>query len=84
MVGLTKALGKELGPVGVRVNAVVAGLVETNMISSYSNEQRERLAAMTSLRRLGKPEDIAGVVLFLASDLARYVTATTVRVDGGM
>ncbi|SFR63364.1 SDR family NAD(P)-dependent oxidoreductase [Halogeometricum limi] len=83
----TYALASELGPEGVRVNAVHPGVIETAMTTEDSpivgTEAGEQLEQSVPLRRFGKPEDVAGVVTFLASDLASYVTAESVLVDGG-
>ena len=83
--GLTRALAAELGPDGVRANAVAPGFIWTPMTEPYrgDDEARERFRAQTALDRLGDPEDVAGVVGFLASDEAAFVTGETVLVDGG-
>jgi 3-oxoacyl-[acyl-carrier protein] reductase len=82
LIGLTRSLCKELGPKGVRVNLVAPGVIDTG--ADLSTEVRGRYESMTALRRLGSPADVAAVVCFLASDLARYVTGETVHVDGGI
>ncbi|QIB74391.1 SDR family oxidoreductase [Halogeometricum borinquense] len=83
----TYALASELGPDGIRVNAVHPGIIETTMTTEDSpfvgTEQEEKMLPTIPLRRVGQPEDVAGVVTFLASDLASYVTAESVIVDGG-
>ncbi|SFR69686.1 NAD(P)-dependent dehydrogenase, short-chain alcohol dehydrogenase family [Halogeometricum rufum] len=83
----TYALASELGPDGIRVNAVHPGVIETAMTKEDSpivgTEQEEQLLPTIPLRRVGQPEDIGGVVTFLASDLASYVTAESIVVDGG-
>ncbi|MUV56585.1 SDR family oxidoreductase [Halogeometricum sp. CBA1124] len=83
----TYALASELGPDGIRVNAVHPGVIETTMTKEDSpivgTEQEEQLLPTIPLRRVGQPEDIGGVVTFLASDLASYVTAESIVVDGG-
>lgn len=84
VMGLTRALAKELGPRGIRVNCIASGLVETDQMKAVTAEGRARYEQMISLRRMGRPEDIADVVLFLVSHAARYVTGTTVNVDGGI
>lgn len=84
LIGLSRTLAKELGPRGIRVNLVAPGVIETDQAAGLSAQQRERYRAMISLGRLGDPADVAGVVLFLAGDLARYVTGTTLTVDGGI
>ncbi|SDN09732.1 NAD(P)-dependent dehydrogenase, short-chain alcohol dehydrogenase family [Halogranum gelatinilyticum] len=81
------ALANELGPDGVRVNVVHPGVIETAMTTDDSpivgTEAGEQLKAVLPLRRFGTPEDVAGVCLFLASDLSSYVTAESIVVDGG-
>ena len=88
MAGLTRSLCKELGPRGIRVNMVAPGMIETEEAAALSAEEREKYTAkyqqMFALGRFGRPDDIAGPVLFLASDLARYITGETLHVDGGI
>lgn len=83
LLHLTRTLAGELGP-AVRVNAVAPGLVKTDMARGLWEEHGDGLAARTPLRRLGEPGDIADAILFLASDLSRWITGTTLTVDGGM
>lgn len=80
LTGLARSLCKELGPRGVRVNVVAPGVIETTELPP---EVEARYQAITSLRRLGRAEEVANAVTFLASDLASYVTGATVNVDGG-
>lgn len=80
---MTKCLAKELGPMGIRVNAIAPGPIETEMIHQYKDEVLEKLAAESSLRRLGRTEEIAQVALFLASDQASYINGEIIKVDGG-
>jgi 3-oxoacyl-[acyl-carrier protein] reductase len=82
LIGLTRSLCKELGPRGIRVNLVAPGVVETE--TSLPPEIRQRYQAMTAVGRLGEPDEIGAVVLFLASDLSRYVTGEVINVDGGI
>jgi NAD(P)-dependent dehydrogenase (short-subunit alcohol dehydrogenase family) len=82
LVHLTRVLASELGP-GVRVNAVAPGLVKTDFARALWEGAEDAVAAGLPLRRLGVPDDIAGTVLFLASDLARWVTGQVLAVDGG-
>lgn len=84
VIGLTRALAKELGPRGVRVNCIAGGLVETDQMAPVTPEGRARYEQMTALRRIGAPEEIADVVLFLASHAARYLTGATLDVHGGI
>lgn len=85
IIGMTRALCKELGSDGVRVNAITCGIVDnTGQKSPQGEAGKRRYAEMTSLGRLGEPEDVADVVLFLASDAARYVTGAVLDVDGGI
>jgi NAD(P)-dependent dehydrogenase (short-subunit alcohol dehydrogenase family) len=85
VIGLTKALAKELGPAGIRVNAIAPGLVETRFAAAlFQNRQLyERVLAEVPLGRHGQPEDIVGAALFLASDASAYVTGQVLVVDGG-
>ena len=80
---LARTAARELGRFGIRVNAVAPGWVETPMTAALPEELRQRALAETALGRLGRPEDVAGAVLFLCSDLARHVTGQVLRVDGG-
>ena len=84
VIGLTKALAKEVGPSGVRVNAVSPGVVMTDMMSGFTDDDIEALKAETPLEALGTPGDIAEAVLFLASDKARFITGHVMSVNGGM
>jgi NAD(P)-dependent dehydrogenase (short-subunit alcohol dehydrogenase family) len=84
IVGLTRSLCKELGPRGIRVNALAPGIIETDMVSRLTPAQRGKYEALSASGRLGQPEDIAGAVLFLASDLSRFVSGVTLDVDGGI
>ena len=83
LIGFTKALSKELGPSGIRVNAISPGFVETNMTASYSKEDKDQFKKLLSQERLGTPQEIADVAVFLSSDRAKYVTGQNVCVDGG-
>jgi 3-oxoacyl-[acyl-carrier protein] reductase len=82
LIGLTRSLCKELGPRGIRVNVVAPGVIATE--AELSAEAVRRYQAMTALRRLGTPAEVAAVVVFLASDAAGYVTGATIDVDGGI
>lgn len=83
IIGFTKALAKELGLSNITVNAVAPGAIETDMMKCYDAETKNQIAEETTLGRIGKPEDIAKAVLFLASDDASYITGQVLRVDGG-
>lgn len=81
--GLTKSLARELGPSGIRVNAVAPGAIETDMLSCFSREELDAVAAEAALGRNGRPEDVARVTALLASDACEFVTGAIVPVDGG-
>jgi len=83
LLGLAKSVAKELGSRNVRVNAVAPGLIETAMTESISEQARAHFLASIPLGRAGTPEDVSGVVTFLCSDAARYVTGQTIVIDGG-
>ena len=80
--GLTVSLARELGPKGIRVNAVAPGITETDMMKAVPKEIIEPMIAQIPLRRLGQPEDIANAFVFLASDEASYITGVVLSVDG--
>lgn len=80
--GLTVSLARELGPKGIRVNAVAPGITETDMMKAVPKEVIEPMIKQIPLRRLGQPEDIANAFAFLASDEASYITGAILRVDG--
>ena len=80
--GLTVSLARELGPKGIRVNAVAPGITETDMMKAVPKEVIEPMIARIPLRRLGQPEDIANAFLFLASQEASYITGVVLSVDG--
>ncbi len=84
VIGMTKALAKELGPSGITVNAVSPGVIYTEMTSHFDNETMNSLKEEIPLGRIGLPEDVAGIVAFLASDEAGYITGQNISVNGGM
>ena len=84
LVGLTMSTAKELGSRGITCNAVAPGFIETDMTSDLPAEMRESVVKSAPLGRLGLPSDIAGAVLFFASEDAGYVTGQTLTVDGGL
>lgn len=84
VIGLTKALAKEVGPSGITVNCVAPGAVQTDMMKELSEETREMLKEETPLGRLGTPEDIAEAVAFLVSDRASFITGEVISSNGGM
>lgn len=84
LIGLTKSVAKELGSRGIRVNAVAPGFIETDMTDAMPESAKEAIKGQITMGRIGTPDDIAGVVAFLASDASSYVTGQTIAVDGGM
>jgi 3-oxoacyl-[acyl-carrier protein] reductase len=84
LIGLTKSIARELASRGITVNAVAPGFVETDMTAVLKEELKTELLKRIPLNSLGKPEDIAGAALYLASPAARYVTGQVLTVDGGM
>lgn len=84
LIGLTKSLAKETASRGVRVNAVAPGFIESDMTAAMPADAREKMVEQIPLKRVGQGEDVANVVLFLASDLSSYITGEVIAVDGGM
>jgi 3-oxoacyl-[acyl-carrier protein] reductase len=84
LIGFTKSVAKEYASRGVLVNCVAPGFIDTEMTAALPDAARATLLQDIALGRLGRPEDVAGAVLFLASDLAGYVTGQVLVVDGGM
>jgi 3-oxoacyl-[acyl-carrier protein] reductase len=84
VLGLTKSAAKELAPVGVRVNAVAPGFIDTDLTRGLPPDVHAEWLARVGAGRIGRPEDVADVVLFLASDLSRYVTGQVIGVDGSL
>jgi 3-oxoacyl-[acyl-carrier protein] reductase len=84
LIGFTKSVAREYASRNILVNCVAPGFIETDMTASLPAEARATLLEEIALGRLGRPEDVAGTVLFLASDLAAYITGQVLVVDGGM
>lgn len=84
IISFTKSLARELGPFNIHVNAVAPGLIESEVVSKMPKERVEAIIKSSSLGRIGKPEEVAQTVLFLASDLSNYITGQTLIVDGGI
>jgi len=84
IIGFTKSLAKELGKHGITVNAVAPGLIETDILKSMPNARREELARAIPLGRSGIPQDVANLVVFLASKNASYITGDVISIDGGL
>ncbi len=83
LIGMTKALAKEVGPSGIRVNCVAPGVIDTDMNANLTEEDVLYLANETPLTRIGAPQEVAQVILFLASEEASFITGQIVGVDGG-
>jgi 3-oxoacyl-[acyl-carrier protein] reductase len=84
LIGLTKALAKELGGRGIRVNAIAPGYIATELTDALPQQAREAILGNTPLGRLGEPADVARAVRFLCSDAAAFVTGEVIAVDGGL
>ncbi|NTW02132.1 MAG: 3-oxoacyl-ACP reductase FabG [Oscillochloris sp.] len=84
VIGMTKTWARELGPSGIRVNAVAPGFIQTDMIATVPDKVIESMKERTPMRRIGIAEDIANAYLFLASDEASFITGTVISVDGGL
>ena len=83
VIGLSKSLAKELGPSGIRVNCLAPGVIDTDMLSGFTTEEKDALVDRTPLCRLGKAEDVAGIARFLCTDEAGFITGQVIGVDGG-
>lgn len=83
IIAFTKALAKELGPNGINVNVVAPGFIQTDMTKNVTEEIKQEIMESSALGRLGTPEDVAGVVSFLASEKSEFITGQVISVDGG-
>ena len=83
MLGFTRSLAREVGRLGITVNAVAPGFVATEMTASLTDDQRARIGTRSALKRLAEPEDVANAVSYLMSDAAKNITGTTITVDAG-
>ncbi len=84
IIGFTKSLAKELGPRGIRVNAIAPGFIDTDMTASLSEELKGQMLQRISLKSFGSVKDIANTAAFLSSDMASYITGQVIQVDGGI
>lgn len=84
IIGMTRAWARELGPKGITANAVAPGFIDTEMVRSVPEKVMRELVARTPAGRMGRPEEVANVYLFLASDLASFINGAVVGVDGGL
>ncbi len=84
IISFTRSLAREAGPMGIRVNAIAAGLIKTEMTDGLNQDMVGRIIESSSLRRMGMPQEVASAALFLASPYASYITGQTLTVDGGI
>ena len=84
IIGLTKALAREVGPYNVRVNAIAPGFIDTDMVSGLKDEYKQEILNRIPLKRFGKAEEVAKIATFLASSRSKYITGQVVTIDGGL
>jgi 3-oxoacyl-[acyl-carrier protein] reductase len=84
VISFSRALARELAPFGIRVNVLAPGLIDTGMLAKTPKDMLNRILEMTPLKRIGRPEEVAGAVIFLASAEADYITGEVIRIDGGL
>lgn len=84
VIGITKSLSKELAPFNIRVNGIAPGFIDTEMTQNMDERFKEKNISAIGMKRIGTPEDVAKVIVFLLSDLSEYVTGQIIGVDGGM
>ena len=84
VIGMTKSLAKEIGKKSIRVNAIAPGMIATDMLADVSDDALKKMKEIVPLNEIGKPEDVAALVSFLAGDDSRYITGQVIHVDGGM
>lgn len=84
LIGLTQSFAKEVARAGITVNAICPGYIETEALASMTAEQKREAAMRVPMRRLGRPEEVAAAVVFLASPAAGYITGSTLKIDGGI
>jgi 3-oxoacyl-[acyl-carrier protein] reductase len=84
VIGMTLSASKELAPKGIRVNAVAPGMIDTDMTKQLPENRRQDALASIKMGRAGQPEEVAQTILFLASEMASYITGQVIGVDGGM
>jgi 3-oxoacyl-[acyl-carrier protein] reductase len=83
-ISFTRSLAREVGPMGIRVNAVAPGLIETEMVAALKKELVDTIIKSSSLRRIGRAEEVAEAAAFLASERAAYITGQCLIIDGGI
>jgi len=84
VIGFTKSLAREVGSRNITANIIAPGLIQTDMTDALTSEQAEKMLAQVPLKRFGQVEEIAAMVVYLASDSASYITGETININGGM